>query len=119
MAENKKNGSMVWLDCEMTGLDVAKDHIIEVAIIITNDDLEIVCEPFEVIIHKEKEIMENMNEWCIIQHGKTKLTEKVAESEISTEMAEKTGNSVHCDLGFLKVQMPKVVELLHYRIIGN
>lgn len=54
----------------MTGLDTQNDTILEIAAIITNGDLEPVGAGFETIIHKPKEILDNMNEWCIEQHGK-------------------------------------------------
>lgn len=65
------NGPLVWVDCEMTGLDAVNDHIIEVCCLLTDGDLNILePEGFEAIIHYPKEVMDSMNEWCINVHGK-------------------------------------------------
>ncbi|KAI8064811.1 ribonuclease H-like domain-containing protein [Gilbertella persicaria] len=125
---------LVWIDCEMTGLDITKDHLIEIAVLITDGELNIVAEGPELIIHQPKEVMDNMNEWCIEHHGKSGLTQQVIESKLSIEEAEEkvhsflkqhlpkgvaplAGNSVHADKQFLLKEMPKVVDHLHYRIV--
>lgn len=65
------NGPLVWVDCEMTGLDVFNDHIIEVCCLLTDKDLNIIeNKGFEATIHYPKEVMDNMNEWCVKTHGK-------------------------------------------------
>ncbi|KAI8991752.1 ribonuclease H-like domain-containing protein [Mycotypha africana] len=125
---------LVWVDCEMTGLDLTKDHLIEIAVLITDGDLNIVAKGPEIVIHQPKEVMDDMNEWCIEHHGKSGLTKQVLESKISAQEAEKqvydflkkhvpagvaplAGNSVHADKQFLLKEMPSVVEHLHYRIV--
>ncbi|KAI8359187.1 ribonuclease H-like domain-containing protein [Blakeslea trispora] len=118
----------------MTGLDIKKDHLIEIAVLITDSELNIVAKGPELIIHQSKEVMDNMNDWCIEHHGKSGLTKQVLESKLSVKEAEEkvydflkehvpkgaaplAGNSVHEDKRFLLKEMPKVVDHLHYRIV--
>ncbi|KAH3671410.1 hypothetical protein WICMUC_004707 [Wickerhamomyces mucosus] len=125
---------IVWIDCEMTGLDVFNDHIIEIACIITDGDLNIVDPGYESVVHCDKSIMDQMNEWCISHHGASGLTDKVinstkVHSEVETELlsyiqkftnkgtAVLAGNTVHMDRIFLYREFPKIVDWLHYRII--
>lgn len=60
---------IVWVDLEMTGLDVDKDHILEIACLVTDADLNIVATGPNIIIHQPEDILQNMDEWCITQHG--------------------------------------------------
>ncbi|XP_066914734.1 oligoribonuclease, mitochondrial-like [Clytia hemisphaerica] len=136
MAEPTKNhdGNLVWVDLEMTGLDINTCHIIEMACVITDGDLNIVAEGEDLIIHQSDEIMDNMGEWCTKQHGESGLTQSVKDSHISLQECERrmiefikkhtvkgknclAGNSVHADKEFLKKYMPNFMEHLHYRII--
>ncbi|KAG1189990.1 hypothetical protein G6F36_003466 [Rhizopus arrhizus] len=127
---------LVWIDCEMTGLDIKEDHLIEIAVLITDGDLNIVAKGPELVIYQPKEIMDSMNEWCTEHHGKSGLTQKVLESKITTKEAERqvfeflqqhipkgvaplAGNSVHADKVFLNKEMPSIVDYLHYRIVGK
>ncbi|KAG0056736.1 Oligoribonuclease, mitochondrial [Gryganskiella cystojenkinii] len=128
------NPSLVWIDCEMTGL-LATDKLIEIAVIITDDELNIVAEGPNLIIHQPKEVMDKMNEWCIEHHGASGLTAAVIASTISTEDACDqvlkfilkhipeprggilAGNSVHADKVFLEREMSPIIEHLHYRIV--
>lgn len=71
--QQQQKPSLVWIDCEMTGLLVT-DKLIEIAVIITDDDLNIVAEGPNLIIHQPKEIMDNMNQWCIDHHGSVSST---------------------------------------------
>ncbi|KAK9881065.1 hypothetical protein WA026_014410 [Henosepilachna vigintioctopunctata] len=125
---------IVWIDMEMTGLDIDKDKIMEVACLITDSDLNIVAEGPNIIIHQPKEVLDNMNEWCKNQHGKTGLSEECAKSTTTIEEAEEkllnfveanvtekvsplAGNSVYMDRLFLRKFMKNVDDHLHYRII--
>ncbi|KAG0364882.1 Oligoribonuclease, mitochondrial [Gamsiella multidivaricata] len=126
--------SLVWIDCEMTGL-AATDKLIEIAVIITDDDLNIIAEGPNLIISQPKEVMDKMNEWCIEHHGASGLTAAVLASDISTEKACTqvldfikqyipepqrgilAGNSVHADKVFLEREMRPIVDHLHYRIV--
>ncbi|KAN0053007.1 hypothetical protein ACTA71_012488 [Dictyostelium dimigraforme] len=136
---NERSKRMVWVDLEMTGLDISKDVILEMAIVITDAELNVIEKGPNLVIHRSEEVLKNMNDWCIEHHGKdfTKrsgLTEDVRNSKISLEEAEKimlefvrkhtdkgicplAGNTVHEDRRFLLKEMPTFAEHLHYRII--
>ncbi|EEB05391.1 RNA exonuclease [Schizosaccharomyces japonicus yFS275] len=126
---------LVWVDCEMTGLEVGKDVLMEVAAIITDGDLNPIEEKFEETIHVDDDKLRQMNDWCIDHHGASGLTERCRQCKQSVNQVEQkllnyiqkyiprrrealiAGNSVHADVRFLTVEMPKVIEHLHYRII--
>uniref|UniRef100_A0A8C4YKU2 Exonuclease domain-containing protein n=1 Tax=Gopherus evgoodei TaxID=1825980 RepID=A0A8C4YKU2_9SAUR len=99
---------MVWVDLEMTGLDIEKDQIIEMACLITDSDLNILAEGPNLIINQPDELLDGMSEWCKEHHGKH------AEYEFLSFVRQQTppglcplaGNSVHADK-----------KHLHYRII--
>ncbi|KAH9174930.1 ribonuclease H-like domain-containing protein [Lactarius sanguifluus] len=129
------DGPLVWIDCEMTGLDYKTDRILEIAVLITNGNLEVVDDGLEFIIRTEKSVLDNMNDWCINQHGASGLTAACLESKHTTEsvqdevlnyikkwvpqqrVAVLAGNSVHADRVFLAKDMPKILDWLHYRIV--
>ena len=73
---------LVWVDCEMTGLDSKIDTLLEVAVIITDSDLNIVAEGPNIVIHHPEEVLTSMNEWCIDHHGNSGLTQMVRDSKI-------------------------------------
>jgi len=124
---------IVWVDLEMTGLDVDKDKIIEIACIITDKSYNILEESEAIVIKQSKEVMDNMGPWCTKQHGLSGLTEKVlnsatglaeAESHIlklikkhcTEKMCSLAGNSIHMDRAFLAKYMPTLCDYLHYRL---
>jgi len=129
------DGPLIWIDCEMTGLNPRTDKILEIAVLITNANLEIVDEGIEFVIHTEQEYLDRMDEWCTTQHGKSGLTQACQTSPYSREYVEKAvveyikkwvpqrrvgvlaGNSVHADRAFLVEEMPEIMEWLHYRIV--
>ncbi|CAH1797175.1 unnamed protein product, partial [Owenia fusiformis] len=125
---------LVWVDCEMTGLDIDTCHLIEMACIVTDGNLQTIAEGPNIIIHQSDEILNSMNEWCIEQHGQSGLTQAVRDSKISLQQAEMemlsfirqhvpegkcplAGNSIHADKKFLDKYMPQFINHLHYRII--
>ncbi|XP_075047708.1 oligoribonuclease, mitochondrial [Mixophyes fleayi] len=125
---------MVWVDLEMTGLDIKKDQIIEMACLITDSDLNILAKGPNLIIKQPDELLDGMSEWCKEHHGKSGLTQAVRDSKISLPQAEYeflsfirqytppglcplAGNSVHVDKVFLNKYMPQFMRHLHYRII--
>lgn len=131
---NEATKRIVWVDLEMTGLDVDKDKIMEIACLITDADLDVVATGPDIIIHQPNEILKNMNPWCISQHGESGLTASCLKSNISLQEAEDTvlkfvskhvpeklcplgGNSVWMDRLFIRKYMPKLDSYLHYRII--
>ncbi|VDP05431.1 unnamed protein product [Soboliphyme baturini] len=121
---------------EMTGLNIERDYLLEVACIITegNKKLSVVEELPSLVIHQPDEIVESMDSWCKLHHSKSGLIKAVQESTLTVEKAEDilikfiqkhtpaekcplAGNSVHLDKVFLTKFMPRVVNHLHYRII--
>ncbi|KAE8592180.1 hypothetical protein XENTR_v10018676 [Xenopus tropicalis] len=131
---NDMGQRMVWVDLEMTGLDIEKDHIIEMACLITDSDLDILAEGPNLIIKQPDELLDGMSDWCKEHHGKSGLTQAVRESKITLQQAEYeflsfirqhtppgvcplAGNSVHADKKFLDKYMPQFMRHLHYRII--
>ncbi|KAI0079294.1 ribonuclease H-like protein [Panus rudis PR-1116 ss-1] len=119
----------------MTGLNPKKDKILEIAVLITDGNLELVDEGIEFVIRTEKPLLDGMDEWCTNQHGSSGLTKACLESPHTREFVSQevlkyiqkwipqkrtavlAGNSVHADRAFLVEEMPEVVEWLHYRIV--
>ncbi|XP_053223096.1 oligoribonuclease, mitochondrial isoform X2 [Podarcis raffonei] len=87
-AEPGMGQRMVWVDLEMTGLDIERDQIIEMACLITDSDLNILAEGPNLIINQPDELLDSMSEWCKEHHGKSGLTKAVQESKISLRQAE-------------------------------
>ncbi|KAI0057869.1 ribonuclease H-like protein [Artomyces pyxidatus] len=129
------SGPLVWIDCEMTGLDPQADKIIEIAVLITDRDLDLVDDGIEFVIRTDKEVLDRMDEWCTKQHGSSGLTQACLDSPHSTasvqtevlayikkwipekRVAVLAGNTVHADRAFLAREMPEIVDWLHYRIV--
>ncbi|XP_046426374.1 oligoribonuclease [Neodiprion virginianus] len=125
---------LVWIDMEMTGLNVEKCHIMEIACLISDSNLNIVSDDFHVVVHQPDDILEAMNDWCIAQHAKTGLTAESRASKVSLREAEEltleflktnvpeklcpvAGNSVWMDRVFIQKYLPLVHNYVHYRII--
>nr|XP_054764744.1 oligoribonuclease, mitochondrial-like [Lytechinus pictus] len=125
---------LVWVDLEMTGLDLNTCHIIEMACLITDEDLNIVAEGPNIIIHQPDEILDKMNDWCVQHHTASGLVDAVKASKVSLQQAEYemlsfvreytypklcplAGNSIHVDKTFLVKYMPQFMDHLHYRIV--
>jgi len=129
------DGPLVWVDLEMTGLDPKKDKILEVAVLITNGNLELVDEGVQFIVRCSKQHLDGMDEWCTKQHGQSGLTDACLKSPHTSEYVKDqvlayikkwvpgtrvgvlAGNSVHVDRVFLSAEWPEIVEHLHYRIV--
>jgi oligoribonuclease len=126
--------NLIWVDLEMSSLDVTKGHILEMACIITDDELNIIGEAPDLVIHQPDTVLEAMDDWCIEHHGKSGLIREVKESSITTKQAEQimldfvrkytppakcplAGNTVYVDKKFLEKYMPRFVAHLHYRIV--
>ena len=129
-----KDDNLIWLDLEMTGLDPDLDKVLEIATIVTDKDLNILAEGPVMAIHQSDEVLENMNAWCIEQHGKSGLTERVRQSDIDEERAcqitrdflsewvpqglsPMCGNSICQDRRFMVKHMPSLEAYFHYRHI--
>lgn len=126
--------NLVWIDLEMTGLEVDSCKIIEIAVIITNQNLDIIAELEPIAVHQSDDVMANMNDWCVNIHGQTGLTQRVKDSKISEAQAEQIvldfikkyvtykssplcGNSIWQDRRFLSKYMPKIDDYCHYRVL--
>ncbi len=124
----------MWLDMEMTGLDPATCRIIEVATIITDDQLHVLAEGPNLVIHQPDAVLAAMDEWNTRQHGASGLTEAVRRSDLTEAEAEAQtlafvarytapgtaplcGNSIHQDRRFIRRYMPRLDAHLHYRMI--
>ncbi|TIC54963.1 ribonuclease H-like protein [Wallemia mellicola] len=131
---------LVWVDLEMTGLDMNNDHILEIAIIITDGELNKVDDGISLIVKRPKTVLDNMNEWCISTHGLSGLTKQVLTSPFSHQTVSKVayeyikrwipdprisviaGNTVHMDLRFLEMDAHKegwsrIASHLGYRVV--
>jgi len=132
-AMNKKT-NLIWIDLEMTGLIPEKDIIIEIATVVTDADLNVLAEGPSIAIHQNNKHLDSMDEWNTRQHSKSGLIQRVKESEISVNEAEKQtldfvtkyvdpgaspmcGNSICQDRRFLYNYMPKLEKFFHYRHI--
>jgi len=132
--ENEKSDNIVWVDCEMSGLDPKTDALLEVAVVITDKNMNVLCIGPNIVIHQNEDVLRNMNQWCIEHHGMSGLTQQVRESTITLKEAERqivrvvkqwtkkgkcplAGNSIGQDAKFLDKYMPDLMSQLHYRII--
>ena len=134
MADSAAN-NLVWIDCEMTGLDITRDKLIEVAVVVTDSQLNVLDPGLDVIIHAEDEDLAAMGDVVTTMHANSGLTEAVRASTISLAEAEQLvlayvqrfvperrtaplcGNSIGTDRGFLARDMPELDDHLHYRMV--
>lgn len=126
---------LVWVDCEMTGLDLAQDALIEVAVVVTDADLTPVDDGLDIVINAPDEVLDAMIPFVRDMHESSGLTEAVRASTTSLGDAEKQlldyvrryvpeprtaplcGNSIATDRGFLARDMPSLDGYLHYRMV--
>ncbi|KAI4305859.1 hypothetical protein L6164_029195 [Bauhinia variegata] len=125
---------LVWIDLEMTGLNIEVDRILEIACIITDGALAKTLEGPDLVIHQSKECLDRMGEWCQSHHEASGLTKKVLQSTLSEREAEKqviefvkrnvgsytpllAGNSVYVDFQFLKKYMPDLAALFPHVLV--
>lgn len=128
----KSDLNLVWLDCEMTGLQPETDRLIEIAVVITSADLSVRLEGPVFAIHQSDELLNGMDAWNKGTHGKSGLVDRVKASTITEADAEKQliaflskyvpkgkvplcGNSIGQDRRFLVRYMPKLEAYFHYR----
>ena len=107
---------LVWIDCEMTGLSLVDDALIEVAVIVTDYQLQPLDKGIDLLIKPSAQALEQMNDFVRNMHTHSGLLEQLAGPE-AMDMETATGNSVGNDKNFLARDMPEVIEHLHYRII--
>ena len=125
---------MVWIDCEMTGLNLDVDELVEVAVIITDSELKAVHEGFDIVINPSQAALENMGEFVTNMHTSSGLIEEIphgvsleeAEAQVLAYINEHVpegqkppmcGNSIGTDRAFVVRYMPLVDARLHYRNI--
>jgi oligoribonuclease len=138
VAGNGGNGAtdrLVWVDCEMTGLDLAKDALIEVAVLVTDAELNVLGNGVDVVIHADEAALAGMPDVVKEMHDASGLTEAVRASRVTLAQAQDLvmgyltehiaqprtaplcGNSIATDRGFLARDMPVLDRYLHYRMI--
>lgn len=132
--ENMVADNLIWIDLEMTGLDPNNDRIIEIATIVTDNELQIVAEGPVFAIKQPDELLANMDEWNTRQHNSSGLVARVQASEVIESEAEQQtlaflqqyvasgaspmcGNSICQDRRFLAKYMPALEQFFHYRHI--
>ena len=135
MADMDKHDRIVWIDLEMTGLDIHEHTIVEVAALITDADLNVLSEGVDVVVHASEEELGRMNEFVTNMHESSGLLAEIRESKVTLKEAEDAvleliakhcdsehpaplaGNSIGTDRGFIREYMPRLDEALHYRMI--
>jgi oligoribonuclease len=132
MANEQPN--LIWIDCEMTGLDLEKDVLVEIAVLVTDSDLNVIGEGIDLVIAATPEQLAGMNEFVTQMHTNSGLITEIptgssvsaAEDliikylESASTVAGKSplaGNSVSVDRSFIARDMPRLNDYLHYRTI--
>ena len=130
MAQNPNH--LIWIDMEMTGLSPNTDRVIEVALVITDGNLETIAEAPVLVVHQPDSVLDGMDAWNKSTHGKSGLIDKVKasaldEAEVEAQMVEflkeyvpakispMCGNSICQDRRFMASWMPKLEDYFHYR----
>ncbi len=128
----KSDLNLVWLDCEMTGLDPRTERIIEIAVVVTDAQLQVRIPGPVLVIHQSDELLNAMDAWNKGTHGRSGLIERVKASTLTEAEAEEQllaflrqyipkgkvplcGNSIGQDRRFLALYMPKLEAYFHYR----
>jgi oligoribonuclease len=128
----KSDQNLVWLDCEMSGLDPEKEHLLEIAVVVTSADLAVRVEGPVFVIHQSDAVLDAMDSWNKGTHGRSGLIDKVKASTVDEADAEKQliefmsryipkqgspmcGNTIGQDRRFLVKYMPKLEAYFHYR----
>jgi oligoribonuclease len=127
-----KENNLIWIDLEMTGLNVAQERIIEIATIVTDSELNIIEEGPVLAIHQSDELLSKMDEWNQKHHNASGLVKRVKESNVTEKDAELAtleflrkhvkpnkspmcGNTICMDRRFLHRYMPELEAYFHYR----
>ena len=126
---------LVWIDCEMTGLDLGSDRLIEIAVLVTDAELNILGDGVDVVIHADDAALDGMIDIVTKMHTRSGLIDEVRTSTVDVPTAEAmvldyirshvkqpntaplAGNSIATDRGFIARDMPALDEFLHYRMI--
>jgi oligoribonuclease len=126
---------LVWIDCEMTGLDLSKDALVEIAVLVTDSELNILDDGVDIVIHADDAVLDTMPDIVREMHATSGLTPLVRASSVTVAEAEAQvlayvrahipdartaplcGNSIATDRGFIARDMPLLDTHLHYRMI--
>ncbi len=126
---------LVWMDLEMTGLDHTREVIVEIATLITDDDLQVVAEGPDLVVHQPEEFLTKMDPFVVEMHTRSGLLDQIRASTISlADAGAETlafirahvpeartvplcGNSIGTDRRFLAAYLPEIEEYLHYRSV--
>ncbi len=129
------NDRLVWIDCEMTGLDLAKDRLIEVAALVTDSELNILGDGIDVVVGAPAESLDSMVDVVREMHTKSGLLDAVLASDLTLQQAQEQvlghirehvperrkaplcGNSIGTDRAFLARDMAELDDWLHYRVV--
>ncbi|MBW8802888.1 MAG: oligoribonuclease [Catenulisporales bacterium] len=132
------NDRLVWIDCEMTGLDLAKDALIEVAVLVTDSELNVLGDGIDVVVappadllpglladmvevvramHTTSGLLEELANGIALAEAEERILAYVKEHVPEPGRAQLAGNSVGTDRGFLARDMPELEQYLHYRIV--
>jgi oligoribonuclease len=127
--------NLVWIDCEMTGLDLGKDALVEIAALVTDSDLNILGDGVDLVIHADDALLDGMPDVVREMHARSGLTDEVRRSTVTVAEAESQvldyvrthvpeprtaplcGNSIATDRGFIARDMPTLDNHLHYRMV--
>lgn len=129
-----KSSNLVWLDLEMTGLNPDVHRIIEIATVVTDNQLNVLAEGPVLSIHQPPEVMNLMDSWCVDTHTRSGLVERVHQSTVNEAKAEQLtmeflanyvpagksplcGNTICMDRRYLFRYMPKLESFFHYRLL--
>ncbi|MEK6707435.1 MAG: oligoribonuclease [Pseudomonadota bacterium] len=126
------NGNLIWIDMEMSGLSSDRDRIIEVALVVTDSQLNVVAEAPVLVVHQSDAVLDGMDNWNKSTHAKSGLIDKIkastlTEAEVEARMlaflqqhvpagiSPMCGNSICQDRRFLARSMPQLEAYFHYR----
>jgi oligoribonuclease len=125
----------VWMDMEMTGLEPERERVIELAVIVTNGELDIVAEGPELVVHQPEDVLAAMDSWNTQHHTASGLVDRVRASTVTDAEADAAvvafldlhvpaavrpvlaGNSIHQDRRFIRRYLPALDRRLHYRMV--
>ncbi len=129
------NDRLVWIDCEMTGLDLRNDALIEIAVLVTDGELAVLGDGVDIVIHADDGALAAMPDVVRDMHARSGLTAEVRRSAVTVPEAQErvlayirehvpeprtaplAGNSIATDRGFLARDMPELDAYLHYRMV--
>jgi oligoribonuclease len=131
---DKREHRMVWIDLEMTGLDLSRESIIEIATVVTDGELNVLATGPNLAITVSENLIAGMDDWNTRHHHRSGLVDRIRKEGVGVEEAEQAtlaflrewvdentaplcGNSVWNDRQFLAKEMPELLDFLHYRMV--